>query len=105
LHANARLFSRNLASYNRACQGSVATFKRKKGEARCPATQRVDRPMDTSGNTDTVSTPIASHQDTLIIKIIERLEAQHEEMLHRLNELDPALAQRVMKEVLQPKEE
>lgn len=30
------------------------------------------------------------HQDTLIIKIIERLESQHEEMLQRLKELDPA---------------
>ncbi|HEU5199240.1 MAG TPA: DUF1003 domain-containing protein [Ktedonobacterales bacterium] len=38
------------------------------------------------------------HQDTLIIKIIERLEAQHEEMLQRLKELDPAITRQVMGE-------
>lgn len=38
------------------------------------------------------------HQDTLIIKIIERLEAQHEEMLQRLKQLDPAMARLVMEE-------
>jgi uncharacterized membrane protein len=38
------------------------------------------------------------HQDTLIIKIIERLEAQHEEMLQRLKQLDPAMVQQVMEE-------
>ncbi len=38
------------------------------------------------------------HQDTLIIKIIERLEAQHEEMLQRLKQLDPAAARQVMGE-------
>lgn len=38
------------------------------------------------------------HQDTLIIKIIERLEAQHEEMLQRLKELDPAVARQVLEE-------
>ncbi|HEY7346876.1 MAG TPA: DUF1003 domain-containing protein [Ktedonobacterales bacterium] len=38
------------------------------------------------------------HQDSLIIKIIERLEAQHEEMLRRLNTLDPAVARQVMNE-------
>jgi uncharacterized membrane protein len=41
------------------------------------------------------------HQDTLIIKIIERLEAQHEEMLRRLTALDPAVAQQVMDQVSQ----
>lgn len=42
------------------------------------------------------------HQDALIIKIIERLEAQHEEMLQRLSKLDPALAQQVLEEASQP---
>ncbi|HLV97259.1 MAG TPA: DUF1003 domain-containing protein [Ktedonobacterales bacterium] len=45
------------------------------------------------------------HQDTLIIKIIERLESQHEEMLQRLKELDPAVARQVMGEAAQPKKE
>ena len=36
------------------------------------------------------------HQDTLIIKIIERLETQHEEMLQRLKELDPAVARQML---------
>jgi uncharacterized membrane protein len=44
------------------------------------------------------------HQDTLIIKIIERLETQHEEMLQRLKELDPAVARQVMGEASQPKD-
>lgn len=38
------------------------------------------------------------HQDTLIIKIIERLEAQHEEMLQRLKQIDPAVAQQALEE-------
>ncbi len=42
------------------------------------------------------------HQDTLIIKIIERLEAQHEEMLQRLSKLEPAAARQVMGEASQP---
>jgi uncharacterized membrane protein len=42
------------------------------------------------------------HQDTLIIKIIERLESQHEEMLQRLKALDPVVAQQVMGEATQP---
>ena len=44
------------------------------------------------------------HQDTLIIKIIERLESQHEEMLQRLSALDPAVARQVMDEASQAKE-
>lgn len=42
------------------------------------------------------------HQDTLIIKIIERLEAQHKEMLQRLKELDPAMARQMMEEAAEP---
>ena len=44
------------------------------------------------------------HQDTLILQIIKRLEAQHEEMLLRLRELDPEMAKRLgtdIKEVTQ----
>jgi uncharacterized membrane protein len=44
------------------------------------------------------------HQDTLIIKIIERLETQHEEMLQRLKELDPVVARQVMDKAAEPKE-
>ena len=35
------------------------------------------------------------HQDTLILQIIKRLEAQHEEMLQHLRELDPEMANRL----------
>ncbi len=35
------------------------------------------------------------HQDTLIFQIIQRLEAQHEEMLERLSRLDPAMAKKL----------
>ncbi len=35
------------------------------------------------------------HQDTLILQIIKRLEAQHEEMLQHLRELDPEIANRL----------
>jgi uncharacterized membrane protein len=42
------------------------------------------------------------HQDLLIIQIIERLEHQHQEILQRMNGLDPAAAQQPMKEVSKP---
>jgi uncharacterized membrane protein len=42
------------------------------------------------------------HQDTLIIKIIERLESQHEDILQRLKQLDPAVALQVLGEAAQP---
>ena len=35
------------------------------------------------------------HQDTLIFQIIQRLEAQHEEMLERLSRLDPETARKL----------
>ncbi len=44
------------------------------------------------------------HQDSLIIKIIERLETQHDEMLRRLSALDPAVARQVINEVTRPKD-
>lgn len=39
------------------------------------------------------------HQDTLILQIIQRLEAQHQVMLQRLGELDPTLANRLGPEI------
>jgi uncharacterized membrane protein len=45
------------------------------------------------------------HQDALIIRIIERLEAQHEEMLQRLKALDPAVAHQVLGEAASPAKE
>ncbi len=45
------------------------------------------------------------HQDTLILQIIQRLEAQHEEMLRRLTELDPAMAERLRTDIKQITEE
>lgn len=45
------------------------------------------------------------HQDTLILQIIQRLEAQHEEMLRRLTELDPTMAERLRSDIKQITEE
>jgi uncharacterized membrane protein len=42
------------------------------------------------------------HQDTLIIKIIERLEVQHEEMLQRLKELELTAVRQMTGEAAQP---
>ena len=39
------------------------------------------------------------HQDVLILQIVKRLEEQHEIMLHRLGELDPAMANRLGPEI------
>ena len=41
------------------------------------------------------------HQDTLIFQIIQRLEAQHEEMLERLSRLDPELAKKLGTDIVQ----
>jgi uncharacterized membrane protein len=41
------------------------------------------------------------HQDTLIYQIIQRLEAQHEEMLERLSQLDPEMAKRLGTDIVQ----
>jgi hypothetical protein len=38
-------------------------------------------------------------------KIIERLEAQHQEILQHLSEIDPALAQKKMNEAAGPNKE
>ena len=45
------------------------------------------------------------HQDLLIIQIIERLEHQHQEILQKINGLDPAAVQEVMKEIAGPETE
>ena len=41
------------------------------------------------------------HQDDLILKIVERLETQHQTMMSRLAELDPALARKLEGEMQQ----
>jgi hypothetical protein len=38
------------------------------------------------------------HQDELILQIVKRLEEQHQVMLTRLAELDPAMAQKLKNE-------
>ncbi len=41
------------------------------------------------------------HQDDLILKIVERLEQQHQVMMARLTELDPEIAQKLGAEIQQ----
>ena len=45
------------------------------------------------------------HQDTLIFQIIQRLEAQHEEMLERLSRLDPETAKKLGTDIVHISEE
>ena len=45
------------------------------------------------------------HQDTLIFQIIQRLEAQHEEMLERLSRLDPMMAKKLGTDIVHISEE
>jgi uncharacterized membrane protein len=45
------------------------------------------------------------HQDTLIFQIIKRLEAQHEEMLKRLSQLDPETAKQLGADIVHISEE
>jgi uncharacterized membrane protein len=45
------------------------------------------------------------HQDELIFQIIQRLEAQHEEMLERLSRLDPEMAKKLGTEIVNIAEE
>ena len=45
------------------------------------------------------------HQDELIFQIIQRLEAQHEEMLERLSRLDPEMAKKLGTDIVQISEE
>jgi hypothetical protein len=45
------------------------------------------------------------HQDTLIFQIIQRLEAQHEEMLERLSRLDPEMAKKLGTDMVHLSEE
>jgi uncharacterized membrane protein len=45
------------------------------------------------------------HQDTLIFQIIQRLEAQHEEMLERLSRLDPETAKKLGTDLVHISEE
>ena len=35
------------------------------------------------------------HQDTLILQILQRIEAQHTDLLQRISQLDPELAKRL----------
>jgi uncharacterized membrane protein len=44
------------------------------------------------------------HQDTLILQIIQRLEAQHNDLLHRISQLDPEQAKRLGIDVQQASE-
>lgn len=41
------------------------------------------------------------HQDTLILQIIQRLEAQHDEILERLSRLDPEMAKQLGTDIVQ----
>ncbi len=45
------------------------------------------------------------HQDTLILQIIKRLEAQHDEMLERLSRLDPQMAKKLGTDIVHLSEE
>ncbi len=45
------------------------------------------------------------HQDTLIFQIIQRLEAQHQEMLERLSQLDPETARKLGTDIVHLSEE
>jgi uncharacterized membrane protein len=45
------------------------------------------------------------HQDTLILQIIQRLEAQHNDLLHRISQLDPEQAKRLGIDVQQASED
>lgn len=45
------------------------------------------------------------HQDTLILQIIKRLEAQHDEMLERLSRLDPMMAKKLGTDIVHLSEE
>jgi uncharacterized membrane protein len=45
------------------------------------------------------------HQDTIILQIIQRLEAQHLEVLHRIGQLDPELAKKLGADIQQVSEE
>ncbi len=45
------------------------------------------------------------HQDTLIFQIIQRLEAQHQEMLDHLSRLDPEMAKKLGTDIVHVSEE
>ncbi|MEO6892042.1 MAG: DUF1003 domain-containing protein [Ktedonobacteraceae bacterium] len=45
------------------------------------------------------------HQDVMILQVLQRIEAQREELLKRLGTLDPALAQRLGTDILHISEE
>jgi len=45
------------------------------------------------------------HQDTIILQIIQRLEAQHLEVLHRIGQLDPEMAKKLGADIQQVSEE
>jgi hypothetical protein len=45
------------------------------------------------------------HQDTVLLQIIKRLEAQREEMLERLNRLDPEMAKQLGTDIVEISDE
>jgi uncharacterized membrane protein len=45
------------------------------------------------------------HQDTLILQIMQRLEAQEEKIMHRLAQIDPETARRLIEDIKQIGEE
>ena len=45
------------------------------------------------------------HQDTVMLQIIKRLEAQHEEMLERLSRLDPEMAKQLGADIVEISDE
>jgi len=45
------------------------------------------------------------HQDTVLLQIIKRLEAQREEMLERLNRLDPEMAKQLRTDIVEISDE
>ena len=45
------------------------------------------------------------HQDTLILQIIQRIEAQHNDLLYRISQLDPEQAKRLGIDVQQASED
>jgi uncharacterized protein (UPF0335 family) len=45
------------------------------------------------------------HQDTVLLQIIKRLETQREEMLERLNRLDPEMAKQLGTDIVEISDE
>lgn len=45
------------------------------------------------------------HQDTVIMQVLQRMDAQHEEVMYHLSRLDPGMAQRLGTDVIKLSEE